>query len=156
MVESSYTDKREGNESFSEEIKVRNGRSRYLKWFIPNGGAILLVCLLILIQRVWASPAQNSDAPGPSATTINYQGNLTDTNVNPKNGSFDMSFSLWDTASGGAKKWGAESHAGAPVCNGIFNVGLGSKTSGGIPTTVWNGDRYLQITVGGETLTPVN
>ncbi|MCZ7668074.1 MAG: hypothetical protein M5U34_13210 [Chloroflexi bacterium] len=63
MVESSYTDKREGNESFSEEIKVRNGRSRYLKWFIPNGGAILLVCLLILIQRVWASPAQKQRCP---------------------------------------------------------------------------------------------
>jgi hypothetical protein len=31
---------------------------------------------------------------------------------------------------------------------------LGSKTSGGIPTTTWNGDRYLEITVGGETLEP--
>jgi hypothetical protein len=33
-------------------------------------------------------------------------------------------------------------------------VGLGSQTSGGIPTTTWNGDRYLEITVGGETLEP--
>lgn len=32
------------------------------------------------------------------------------------------------------------------------SVGLGSQTSGGIPTSVWNGDRYLEITVGGETL----
>jgi len=103
LVESSYTDKREGNESFSEEIKVRNGRSRYLKWFIPNGGAILLVCLLILIQRVWASPAQNSDAPGPSATTINYQGNLASPNGSPKNGSFDMSFAIYNAASGGRR-----------------------------------------------------
>jgi hypothetical protein len=31
---------------------------------------------------------------------------------------------------------------------------LGSQTSGGIPTTTWNGDRYLEITVGGETLEP--
>jgi hypothetical protein len=31
---------------------------------------------------------------------------------------------------------------------------LGSKTSGGIPTTTWDGDRYLEITVGGETLEP--
>lgn len=31
---------------------------------------------------------------------------------------------------------------------------LGSQTSGGIPTNVWDGDRYLEITVGGETLSP--
>jgi len=31
---------------------------------------------------------------------------------------------------------------------------LGSQTSGGIPTSTWNGDRYLEITVGGETLSP--
>jgi hypothetical protein len=40
------------------------------------------------------------------------------------------------------------------VSDGLFSVGLGSKTSGGIPTTTWNGDRYLEITVGGETLEP--
>jgi hypothetical protein len=40
------------------------------------------------------------------------------------------------------------------VSEGLFSVGLGSKTSGGIPTTTWNGDRYLEITVGGETLAP--
>jgi len=33
-------------------------------------------------------------------------------------------------------------------------VGLGSQTPGGIPTSAWNGDRYLEITVGGETLNP--
>ena len=135
-------------------MKQPSSLLHHLKWFIPNGGTILLFCLLIVTQRVWATPAQNNDAPGPSATTINYQGNLTDANGNPKNGSFDMTFSLWDAASGGTKKWGAESHTSVPVSNGRFNIGLGSKTSGGIPTTNWNGDRYLEITVGGETLVP--
>ncbi|MFO7679809.1 MAG: hypothetical protein R6X34_07135 [Chloroflexota bacterium] len=125
-----------------------------LKWFIPNGGALLLFCLLILTQRVWATPAQNTDAPGPSAATINYQGHLTAPNGVPKNGSFDMSFAIYNAASGGTRVWGPENHNAVPVSNGIFNIGLGSKTSGGIPTTIWNGDRYLQITVGGETLTP--
>ena len=41
-----------------------------------------------------------------------------------------------------------------PVSDGLFSVGLGSQTSGGIPTSVWGGDRYLETTVGGETLSP--
>ena len=40
------------------------------------------------------------------------------------------------------------------VSGGLFSVGLGSQTNGGIPTSAWNGDRYLEITVGGETLSP--
>jgi hypothetical protein len=40
------------------------------------------------------------------------------------------------------------------VSDGLFSVGLGSKTSGGIPTSVWRGDRYLENAVGGETLSP--
>ena len=39
-----------------------------------------------------------------------------------------------------------------PVSGGLFSVGLGSQTGGGIPTSAWNGDCYLEITVGGETL----
>ncbi|NHZ72811.1 MAG: hypothetical protein GWP17_06985 [Aquificales bacterium] len=65
-----------------------------------------------------------------------------------------MSFALWDAASGGSIVWGPESHSAVPVAAGLFNVGLGSQTSGGIPTTTWNGDRYLEITVSGETLSP--
>jgi hypothetical protein len=65
-----------------------------------------------------------------------------------------MTFALWDAATGGNLVWGPESHAAVPVSDGLFSVGLGSQTSGGIPTTVWDGDRYLEITVGGETLSP--
>ncbi|NHZ72815.1 MAG: hypothetical protein GWP17_07005 [Aquificales bacterium] len=65
-----------------------------------------------------------------------------------------MSFALWDAATGGSIIWGPESHSAVPVTDGLFNVGLGGQTSGGIPTTTWNGDRYLEITVSGETLTP--
>ena len=50
--------------------------------------------------------------------------------------------------------WGPESHAAVPVSQGLFGAGLGSQTSGGVPASAWNGDRYLEITVGGETLSP--
>ena len=128
---------------------------RFLRWMIPNGGTILLVLVLILTQRVWARPLQQQvNVPGPSATTVNYQGRLADAAGNPLDGTYGMSFSLWDAPSGGTVVWGPESHPAVPVSGGLFSVGLGSQTSGGIPTTVWDGDRYLEITVGGETMTP--
>jgi hypothetical protein len=65
-----------------------------------------------------------------------------------------MSFALYDAATDGSLVWGPEEHTAVAVSDGLFSVGLGSKTSGGIPTTTWNGDRYLEITVGGETLEP--
>jgi hypothetical protein len=65
-----------------------------------------------------------------------------------------MSFALFDAASAGNLVWGPEVHDAVPVSDGLFSVGLGSRTTGGIPTTTWNGDRYLEIAVGGETLEP--
>jgi len=127
---------------------------RVLYWFLPNGGTLLLIAALVLTQNVWARQLTTPAAPGPSATTVNYQGRLADPAGNPKDGVFGMTFALWDAATGGSLVWGPESHAAVPVSDGLFSVGLGSQTSGGIPTTTWNGDRYLEVTVGGETLSP--
>lgn len=128
---------------------------RVLRWLTPNGGTLLLVTVLVLTQQVWAKPSSNlANAPGPSATTINYQGRLADAGGNPLDGNYGMTFSLWDALNGGNLAWGPESHAAVPVSNGLFSVGLGSQTAGGIPVSVWDGDRYLEIAVGGETLSP--
>ena len=129
--------------------------SRLLRWFIPNGGTLLIAAVLIFTQRVWAQGSlAPASAPGPSATTVNYQGRLANSGGAPLTGNYGMTFTIWDAASGGNSIWGPESHDAVPVSSGLFSVGLGSRTSGGIPTTVWNGDRYLEITVGGETLSP--
>ena len=129
--------------------------TRLLRWLTPNGGTLILIALLVFTQNIWATPAlKTANAPGPSATTINYQGRLADSGGNPKNGNFSMSFALYDAASGGNLVWGPETHAAVPVSDGLFSVGLGSQTTGGIPTTVWDGDIYLEVTVGGETLSP--
>lgn len=125
-----------------------------LRWFLPNGGTLLLVALLIATQSLWARPAAAPNAPGPSATTVNYQGRLADSSGAPIDGTRGMTFALWDALTGGNLIWGPESHTAVPVSDGLFSVGLGSQTSGGIPTSAWNGDRYLEITVGGETLAP--
>ncbi|HNT73527.1 MAG TPA: hypothetical protein PKH77_00770 [Anaerolineae bacterium] len=125
-----------------------------LRWFFPNGGTLLLVALLIATQSLWARPAAVPNAPGPSATTVNYQGRLADNAGTPLDGTYGMSFALYDAATGGTLIWGPEAHTAIPVSDGLFSVGLGSQTAGGIPTSAWNGDRYLEITVGGEMLSP--
>ena len=151
-VEQHRAERQQGRQA--EGVRTPGRWGRLARWFLPNGGTLLLIAALILTQRVWASPALVPAAPGPSATTVNYQGRLADPSGNPKNGVFGMTFALYDALSGGNLKWGPESHTAVSVSDGLFSVGLGSQTSGGIPTSVWNGDRYLEITVGGETLTP--
>ncbi|HNT73526.1 MAG TPA: hypothetical protein PKH77_00765 [Anaerolineae bacterium] len=127
---------------------------RMLRWLTPNGGTLLIVAILLMTQSLWARPQAAPSAPGPSATTVNYQGRLADNAGAPLDGSYAMRFSLYDAATDGALIWGPEIHDAVPVSDGLFSVGLGSQTAGGIPTSAWNGDRYLEITVGGETLSP--
>ncbi|MBN2004129.1 MAG: hypothetical protein JXA21_12305 [Anaerolineae bacterium] len=127
---------------------------RTLRWFLPNGGTLLIVVILLMTQSLWARPFAAPNAPGPSATTVNYQGRLADNAGVPLDGSYAMRFALYDAATDGILIWGPEIHDAVPVSDGLFSVGLGSQTSGGIPTSAWNGDRYLEITVGGETLSP--
>ncbi len=138
-----------------ERLQHPNRLRRFLRWLTPNGGTLLLIVALIATAQVWAKPLTSpTNAPGPSATTVNYQGRLADSGGTPLDGPYGMSFSLWDADTDGSLVWGPEGHAAVPVSEGLFSVGLGSQTSGGIPTNVWNGDRYLEITVGSETLSP--
>ena len=126
-------------------------RPRWVLWL----GTLLVIALLALTTSVWARPLlEAANTPGPNATTVNYQGRLADDAGAPLSGSYAMTFGLWDAPSGGSLVWGPESHAAVPVSEGLFSVGLGSLTPGGIPTSAWDGDRYLEIAVGGETLSP--
>jgi len=87
---------------------------------------------------------------------VTYQGALSD-GAAAHSGTAQMSFSLWDAASGGAQVWGPESHGSVAVVNGSFAVLLGSVTPFG---TVFenNSSLWLQVSadVGGglQTFTP--
>lgn len=131
-----------------------NPSRKLMHWMMPNGGTILLIILLIATQNVWAGAFLANNVPGANATTINYQGSLSDDASTPLNGNYNLTFALYDAETDGSLVWGPEAHTSVPVNDGLFNIGLGAQTSGGIPTTVWDGDRYLEITVNGETLTP--
>jgi len=85
---------------------------------------------------------------------LNYQGRLTDAAGTPRNGSFAMSFAIL----GGPSSW-SEAQTIA-VTNGFFSVLLGSVTP--FPADLFTGGatdsygpvRHLQVSVGGETLSP--
>jgi len=79
---------------------------------------------------------------------INYQGRMTVSGA-PASGTFSIRFSIHTALTGGTELW-FETQNTVQVANGIFNVLLGSATTGGIPNNVFTatGDRYLAVRVG--------
>ncbi|PIQ89934.1 MAG: hypothetical protein COV72_00475 [Candidatus Omnitrophica bacterium CG11_big_fil_rev_8_21_14_0_20_42_13] len=56
---------------------------------------------------------------------IRFQGKVTDTQGAPLNGSYNITFRVYDAASGGALLW-SETQSAIPVNNGVFTVLLGN------------------------------
>ncbi|MFQ3610856.1 MAG: hypothetical protein SNJ72_05090 [Fimbriimonadales bacterium] len=84
---------------------------------------------------------------GTDAQSFTYQGFLRQGGL-PANGSFNMTFQLYDVPSGGTAL-GTVTLSSVSVNNGLFTVELN------FPQPVWNGGlRYLEIQVGSTTLTP--
>ncbi|MBN2004128.1 MAG: hypothetical protein JXA21_12300, partial [Anaerolineae bacterium] len=137
-------------------LPTRQTLGRLLRWLTPNGGTLLLLAIFLVAQSVGAIPlpARNAAPAWPAAPTINYQGRLADSAGNPINDTVAMQFAMYDAVTDGSALWGPESHPTVPVSDGLFSVGLGSQTAGGIPTSVLSGDVWLEITVDGETLSP--
>lgn len=83
---------------------------------------------------------------------VNFQGRLTDLSDNPLNGSFSLTFSLYNAPTGGAALW-TETQAGVSIANGAVESLLGSVTP--IPYSVSaSSSVYLEIQVGAEVLSP--
>lgn len=105
------------------------------------------VFLLISVSLCLAVVSGFAQAP----QLINYQGNLNQ-NGSPANGTFSMTFSIYDSETDGNQLW-SETQSVA-VANGSFNVLLGSVTA--FPGNLFTagGDRYLEIQVGNDVITP--
>ena len=85
---------------------------------------------------------------------INFQGRLLDSNKNPKNGTYSMTFRVCDSlaASCAGPLW-TETQGSVSVTNGVFSIQLGDGTP--LTSAVFGGDAaYLEIEVEGETLSP--
>ncbi len=120
--------------------------------------SIVAVVLLISASALAAVPP----------TLVNYQGVLRDAADKPRNGTFDMVFRFFDAATAGTEIL-VDSHTGGggnavTVSGGLFSTALGggTVTDGSGAGTYTNladvfrdyGTVYLQITIGGETLSP--
>lgn len=84
---------------------------------------------------------------------INYQGVLTDAQGNPKLGTANLLFEIYDGVSSTNKLWGPQTFSSVPLINGMFNVILGSTDANGSPiaNAFSTPNSYLQITDLGAT-----
>ncbi len=126
------------------------------KW-LPTPGNFLFTLviagfLIFYVHRVEARAIETSShlTPTTSATTLPYQGRLTDSNGNPVNAAQAMTFRLYNIASGGTALW-QEAWPAVQVSDGLFNVLLGSTAP--ITPTLFaeNNSLWLGITVGTDT-----
>jgi hypothetical protein len=103
---------------------------------------LFIIILLLISMCLWAQNVPQ---------TIDYQGRLADSNGNYLNGVVTVSFLIYDVETGGTALWNETQDVS--TVNGIFHVLLGSAVS--FPPGLFDGaDRWLELVVSGETLSP--
>jgi hypothetical protein len=108
------------------------------------------VLTIFIVVLIWALALSSSYGEVPRL--VNYQGVLKDTANVPQAGNFSFTFSIYTQSVGGAQLW-TETQNPVNVSQGLFSVLLGSVNP--IPYSVFNGeDRWLEVSVGGTTLSP--
>lgn len=108
----------------------------------------VVLALAALAQAGALAAASQRPAAPPGATAFTYQGRLLD-GSQPANGSYAMTFSLFDAETGGAEAAGPVTLDGVAVRQGLFTVQLdfGAGAFAG-------GPRWLEVRVGDVTLAP--
>ncbi len=113
-----------------------------------------IAAALMLAGAAFAAELQGVTVPPGTADAvtipqrINFQGKLTDASGNPRNGSFDIAFKLYD----GVSPYWNETQTGVQVTDGLFSVQLGAVTA--IPSIPDAGACSLEVTVAGEAMVP--
>ena len=103
---------------------------------------LFIIILLLTSMCLWAQSVPQ---------TIDYQGRLADIDGNYLNGVVSVDFLIYDAETGGTALWSETQ--GVSTANGIFHVQLGSVAA--FPGTLFDSaDRWLELEVGGETLSP--
>lgn len=103
----------------------------------PFLNAVLFVILFMSLASV--SSVYSADIP----KTLNYQGSLTDNTGQPLSGTRQMTFALYDIASGGTALW-TEIQA-VTLKDGRFSVVLGSSSP--LSADIFTGETFLGIQV---------
>jgi len=103
---------------------------------------LFIIILLFISMCLWAQNVPQ---------TIDYQGRLADSDGNYLNGVVTVNFLIYNVETGGTELWNEIQDVS--TANGIFHVQLGSISA--FPGTLFDGaDRWLELIVGGETLSP--
>lgn len=106
------------------------------------------ILFLILLLSALRYPLSAVYAEVPHL--LNYQGRLTDSSGIPLNGSYAITFRLYDAETAGNLLW-EETHTGALIQKGIFSVLLGSVTALNL---TFDKPYFLEIKVGTEVMSP--
>lgn len=102
--------------------------------------------VVVMVVVCVASSGAVADVP----KLINYQGKLTDPHGRVIDGKVDITVRIYSGSLGGIALF-SESHPAVLVTGGIFHILLGSRTIGGVPSTVFAGKtRYLGVAVGAD------
>lgn len=101
-----------------------------------------MVVVLTAVLAAVISPVLAQD------TALTYQGRLADGGVGA-DGLYDLSFGLWDAASGGSQVGATVSLVDVPVADGLFTVELDFGAD-----AFDNTARWLEVAVEGSTLSP--
>ena len=128
--------------------------NRWQRW-LPTPGTILFTLLVMIAtgNLAFSMPSfSNATTTNTQANLISYQGYLTNSDGTPVNGSRALVFKIYDAPTGGNLLWGPENHSAVSITMGLFDVQLGSLTTGGVQTTAAN--LYLEISVNNEPLSP--
>jgi len=105
---------------------------------------LFLMCGLLLSVNVFATIPQ----------MIDFQGRLSNASGDPLTGAYQFVFKIYDGETGGTALW-SETQDNVQITNGVYNVKIGTVTA--IPIGVFensNINRWLQIIIGGETMSP--
>jgi hypothetical protein len=87
-------------------------------------------------------------AAGVEPKLVNFQGYLTDTGGTALDGTYGLTFRIWDSAVGGTVLW-TETHPTATVINGNVSALLGSRVPMTLAFDVGQ-NRYLGVQVGND------
>ncbi len=128
-------------------------RSRYL----PPLVAIIICAIMIGVNAARAysfaddpAPPQEPENPNVAITPLlQYQGRMTNptTGQPVADGTYAVTFSLYDVASGGTAKWTETKNV--PVAGGLFSTALGDTTP--LPQSLFSGQAlWLGIKVGSD------
>ena len=101
-------------------------------------GLVLFAVLVLSASRGYSEIPQ----------TLSYQGSLTDASGSPVDGTVTITFSLYDTATGGSALW--QETRPVAVSGGAFNVILGTDAANPLEASIFGTPLYLGITVGGD------